>query len=295
MPRSPHTRSVAAGSTLALVAPSGVFSRAAFEAGAARLGQRYRVKFDEGIFARDGFFAGSDPRRVAELRAALADDEVDAILCARGGHGATRLLPSISADEVRAAGKRIVGFSDITALHALWARAGVASLHGPMVASLAKLDDTHFARFVAALEGRPPEPTSDLVRLASGQARGPLLGGNLAVLTALLGSAFMPPLTGAVLFLEDIGERPYRVDRMLTSLRHAGVFERVHGVVLGAFTEAAPGKDGVRIEDVLQDRLGDLGVPVATGLSAGHIDDNLELPLGQEVALDADAGTLRWV
>ncbi len=288
-------RTVAAGSTLALVAPSGVFSRPAFEAGAARLALRYRVKFDEDIFARDGFFAGSDQRRVAELRAALADDAADAILCARGGHGATRLLASINADEVSAAGKRIVGFSDITALHALWARASVPSLHAPMVASLSKLDDTHFARFVAALEGRTPGLVTGLETLTSGLARGPLRGGNLAVLVALLGTPYAPPLKGAVLFLEDVGERPYRVDRMLTSLRHAGVFERVRGVVLGAFTEAAPGEDGVRVEDVLRERLGDLDVPVAAGLGAGHIDDNLELPLGHMVALDANAGTLRWV
>ncbi len=123
--------------------------------------------------------------------------------------------------------------------------------------------------------------------LAAGRACGPLLGGNLAVLAALVGTPYAPPLDGAVLFLEDVGERPYRVDRMLTTLRHAGWFERVVGVALGAFTEAAPGADGVAVEQVLHERLGSLGIPVVAGVPAGHVDDNLELTFGAEVALEA--------
>ena len=295
MSRSPEARRVVAGSTLAIVAPSGVFSRESFEAGAARLSERYRLRYDEGVFTRDGYFAGDDARRVAELRRALADPEVDAILCARGGYGATRLLSRLTEDEVRSGNKRIVGFSDITALHALWARAGVPSLHASMVAALAKSTPALFDRFVGALEEPSFDTVSGLHALAPGVARGPLCGGNLAVLAALLGTPFMPPLRGAVLFLEDVGERPYRVDRMLTSMRQAGVFEQVAGVVLGAFTEAKPGVDGVSVSDVLRERLGDLEVPVAHGLPAGHVDDNLELSLGSEVELDAETGMLRFV
>jgi len=295
MAGSPQTRAVKAGSTLAVVAPSGVFSREAFEAGVARLRERYRVTYREDIFTREGYFAGDDARRLAELRGALADDDVDAILCARGGYGATRLLRFLEVEEVHAAAKRIVGFSDITALHALWARADLTSLHAPMVAALSKASEADFLRFVAALEGRAPEPITGLATLTPGQAQGRLMGGNLAVLSALLGTPFTPPWRDAVLFLEDVGERPYRVDRMLTSLRQAGVLARVRGVVLGAFTESAPGADGVSVDDVLRERLGDVGVPVATGLRAGHVEDNLELPLGEVVELDASAGTLRWV
>jgi len=290
-----EARPVAPGSTLALVAPSGVFSRQSFERGTARLGARYRLRFDEGIFARQGYLAGDDARRIEELRKALADPEVDAILCARGGYGATRLLDALSVDEVQGAAKRIVGFSDITALHALWARAGVPSLHASMVASLAKASDLHFERFVRALEGERPAPLEELVPLHAGVARGRLVGGNLAVLSALLGTPYAPPWDDTVLFLEDVGERPYRVDRMLTSLRQAGALSRVRGVLLGAFTEAAPGEDGVSVEDVLGERLSDLGIPVASGAAAGHIDDNLELPFGHEVELDTARGTLTWL
>ena len=120
-----------------------------------------------------------------------------------------------------------------------------------------------------------------------------MLGGNLAVLTALIGTPHFPPLTDAVLFLEDIGERPYRVDRMLTTWRSAGAFKGVRGVVLGAFTQSDPGSDGVSVEEVLCERLGDLGVPVARGLPAGHLDDNSELPFGARVSLDASAGRLQ--
>jgi muramoyltetrapeptide carboxypeptidase len=121
-----------------------------------------------------------------------------------------------------------------------------------------------------------------------------LLGGNLAVLTALLGTRHALPLEGSVLFLEDVGERPYRVDRMLTTWRSSGALGAVRAVVLGAFTDAAPGTDGVAVEQVLAERLGDLGVPVLSGVPAGHVDDNLELPLGAMVVVDAATGTLTF-
>jgi muramoyltetrapeptide carboxypeptidase len=189
-----------------------------------------------------------------------------------------------------------VGFSDVTALHAAWARAGVRSLHAPMVSALGRAGGALVDRWMSAVEGATPEPIGHLTALAGrGQAEGPLVGGNLAVLAALAGTPFAPPLDGSILFLEDVGERPYRIDRMLTTLRHAGWLERVSGVVLGAFTGAEPAPDGTTSDEVLAERLGDLSVPVLGAIPAGHVDDNLELPLGARVALDGTRGELRFL
>lgn len=283
------------GDHVALVAPSGPFDCDAFERGVELLSSRgYVCHYDEAIFARDGYLAGDDVRRERELLRALADPAIKVLIAARGGFGATRLLPRLSVSAVRAAGKGLVGFSDITALHALWARAGVASLHAAMVAKVGDLDDALQLRWLHALEGAPSPALTDLTTVVPGRVVGPLVGGNLAVLAALVGTPFAPPLDGSVLFLEDIGERPYRIDRMLTTLTHAGWFEQVRGVAFGAFTDCAPGVDGVSGRDVLVRHAEALGLPCVLDVPAGHVDDNRELPLGRTVTLDATARILHF-
>jgi muramoyltetrapeptide carboxypeptidase len=282
------------GMRIEVIAPASPFPSEDFARGVARLRERYEVHYDPAIEERTGYFAGSDDRRTAELLTALHDDSVHAIVAARGGYGATRLLDRLSVAEVAAHPKLLVGFSDVSALHALWARARLGSLHAMMVAALGRCSDVLAQRFVRALEGGLPEPVTGLQALALGQARGPLLGGNLAVLTALLGTPHALPLAGAVLFLEDVGERPYRIDRMLTTWRQSGALSQLSAIALGAFTEAEPGPDGVRVEQVLQERLGGLGIPVLAGVPAGHVNDNLELPLGANVSVDASRGTLAF-
>ena len=276
----PPPRPVAEGATLAVVAPSGAFNRERFDEGMAILLTRYDIVYGEALFEKSGYFAGSDASRAEQLRAAIENPEVDAILCARGGYGATRLLPEFDPADIAAANKTLVGFSDITALHALWARAGVRSIHAPMVASLAKASEHVIAEWFRTLEGRDGPESWKVETMVAGSAEGRLFGGNLAVLASLVGTPYAPPLEGCVLFLEDVGERPYRVDRVLTSLRQAGWLQRCAGFVIGAFTEGDPGPDGVSIDDVIRDRLGDLGVPVVTGFPAGHIDDNEPLTFG---------------
>ncbi len=275
-----------------VVAPASPFPLHDFERGVERLRARYRVSFREDIVARHGFLAGSDARRLAELREALADPSVDAIVAARGGYGVTRLLSRLHPEAVRDAKKLLVGFSDLTALHALWARAGLRSIHGPMVCALGRAEPAQVERWMAVAEGGAIEPFRALEPLAPGVAEGPLVGGNLAVLAAVAGTAHAPPLEGAILFLEDVGEAPYRVDRMLTTLRDAGWLARVAGVALGTFTGCHARDDGRTVDEVLADRLGDLGVPVVRGIGAGHVPDNLELPLGARARLDADRGAL---
>ncbi|HEY2735229.1 MAG TPA: LD-carboxypeptidase [Polyangiales bacterium] len=291
-PRHFIERYVAPGAKIALIAPAGPFDRADFARGLARLRSHYDVHHDESIFDRDGYFAGDDARRSRELQDALTIRRADAIVAARGGYGAMRLLDRLDLAAIRGGAPLLVGFSDISALHALWAKASVGSIHGNMVGALGRASDALWQRWRDAIEGRFIERFDGLQTIREGAADGLLLGGNLAVLTALIGTPHFPPLTEAVLFLEDIGERPYRIDRMLTTWRQAGAFAGVRAIVLGAFVQGEAGPDGVRLEDVLAERLGDLGIPVASGLPAGHLDDNVELPFGRRVTLDASRGVL---
>lgn len=281
-------------STVHIVAPSSPFARERFDRGLPLIEARYRTRLAPDLFAEAGFLAGTDAARLGALRAALQDPTAGAIVAARGGYGATRILPELSLGEVRRAAKWLVGFSDVTALHALWARAGVCSIHGPMVASLWEAEAETQAEWFRLLEGHTPRPLSGLTPVRSGRAEGRLFGGNLTVLGALLGTPFMPDLDDTILLLEDVTERPYRLDRMLTSWLQAGVLTGVRGVVLGQFAQCDPGPDGVTALAVLEERLSKLGVPMVSGAAVGHVPDNRPVLLGARVELDARAGTLAW-
>jgi muramoyltetrapeptide carboxypeptidase len=281
-------RPVAPGSRIAVVAPAGPFNEESFGKGIAWLSTRYEIRYRPDIFSKAGYLAGDDARRLAELNEAITDPDIDAIVCARGGFGATRLLPGIDLEAIRAANKMIVGFSDISALHALWAQAGVRSVHAPMVAALGNASEIIREKWIAALE-QPAHPLDwclqAINRSSAAPVRGILTGGNLAVLSALIGTPYVPPLDGRILFIEDVGERPYRVDRLLTTMTQAGWFDRIAGLLIGAFTEGEPGADGVTIDEVLAGHFSDAPFPVLTGLSVGHIDGNEALPFGAEVTI----------
>lgn len=292
--RALPTRFLGPGARVQVIAPSSPFPPDDLKQGVARLAARYRVGHDASLFERHGYLAGTDTRRLTELQRAIDDPTLDAIFAARGGYGATRLLEGLDLSALAAHPKLLVGFSDITALHAQWSRAGFGSIHGPMVAALGRGSEDQLTRVIDAVEGRYARELTGLRTLVDGHGTGPLLGGNLAVISALIGTPFMPDLRGAVLLLEDVGERPYRIDRMLTSLRQSGALRAISGVLLGAFTKAEPGPDGVTVEDVLRDRLGSLGVPVLAGAPVGHIDGNEPVALGAVVTLDGPAGCARF-
>lgn len=257
--------------------------------------ERWELSDGDALFDSAGFLAGSDARRLADLKSALTDPTIHGLIAARGGYGSTRLLPSLSSDLVRAAGKWLVGFSDVTALHALWARAGLCSLHGPMVCSLGEAPSATRDEWFALLEGAPPRPWQALEVVRPGRASGRLFGGNLTVLAALVGTPYFPPLDGVVLALEDIGERPYRLDRTLTAMLQAGALAGVRAIVLGQFTLCDPGPDGTTADEVLRERLGTLGVPMLANGSFGHVPDNRPLLFGAWTEVDADRGELRFV
>ena len=281
---------------VAVIAPASGFERGAFEAGLALLKARYRVDHGGGLFERQRYLAGSDARRLAELHAALADPDIRAVFCVRGGYGATRLLPQLAGRTPDGPPKPLIGFSDITALH-LWLQAqGRISIHGPVLTQLPRLPAPTCARLFDLLESdRPAPPLSGTATFVAGVAEGPLLGGNLSVFTRLLGTPYMPPLDGAILLLEDQGERPYRLDRMWTHLELAGVFARVRGIALGTFTACEePGANWTSSE-VLHELAANTGLPCAAGFPIGHGDLNEPVPLGVRVRLDAAAASLTFL
>jgi muramoyltetrapeptide carboxypeptidase len=285
-----------AGDRVAVVAPASGFDRPAFEAGLALIGARYRVEYGTGLFERQRYLAGDDERRLTELNAALADPGIRAVFCARGGYGATRLLARLGSPGAHAPAKPLVGFSDITSLH-LWLQSGgFTSIHGPVLTQLARLPQATAARLFALLESSAPAaPLLGSATYGEGVAQGPLLGGNLSVFSRLLGTPFMPDLNGAVLLLEDLGERPYRLDRMWTHLQLAGVFERISGIVLGEFIDCEEKGAPYTSADVLRELVAATGLPCAAGFPIGHGEVNEPVPLGVRVRLDAAARTLTFL
>ncbi|WHO39940.1 LD-carboxypeptidase [Sphingobium sp. AP49] len=261
------------------------------------------------LVERYGYLAGKDADRAADVNAMYADPEVKAVFAVRGGWGCARMLPYLDFKTIRANPKLLTGFSDITALHlAFAARAGFTTIHGPNAASSwGKLSWNAF--HALAFEGATPtyaNPVGTDDRLVQrsgrirtfgkGRASGRLLGGNLTVLCALLGTPWLPDFDGAILFVEDTNEAEYRVDRMLTQLSLAGVLPKLAGFVFGQCTScnaADVSYGGFTLSEVLQQHLTPLGIPAFQGALFGHIANQFSLPVGVRAEIDADAGTIR--
>jgi muramoyltetrapeptide carboxypeptidase len=285
------------GDRVAVVAPSSPFDRAAALAGIAWLEKRYRVVYRSSLFARQGYLAGSDQRRMSELQSAL-DADVRAVIAARGGYGLSRIVHRVDWRIALARPRWIVGFSDITVLHAEAWRRRLASVHGAMVCSLGNANETARRRWIDLLE-QPQKERSfrGLVSWRKGAATGPLVGGNLAMLHACAAAGRLRIPKSAVVVVEDVGERPYRVDRMLTNLISGGHLARASAVLVGDFTDCAPGPDGTTVEDVLRERLLALDVPVLARFPVGHGNRNHPVVLGRraEVTAARGAGVVRLV
>jgi len=280
---------------IAVVAPASPFPADDFERGLAWLRARAEVTVDPRCLERLGYLAGSDDARGEVLLAALRDPAARCLWSARGGYGAMRVLErhgEALLDALRRDPKPLVGFSDITALHALWARAGVPSVHGAMVSGLHREDRARGETW-ATVTGEAPEPWEALTAVCGGETvTGVARGGTLSLVAALVGTPWQLDLRGAVLFLEDVNEAPYRVDRMLTALRLAGALEGVAAVVLGDFTGGGEGPGGSTVDVVLWERLADLGVPVLSGAPFGHGERQRPWVSGGRVAVDPARGTV---
>ncbi len=271
----------------------------------------FKVKPGAHLYDREGYLAGADAARAADLNAMFADDGVDAIWCVRGGYGASRILPALDYALMQQKPKALIGYSDITALHmAIHRHAGLVTFHGPVAFraftpySLGELKRVLWTGETPVRLGGPPpfdrtegrvDWENRVATLVPGKARGRLLGGNLCLMSHLCGTPYFPDLRGAILFLEDVEEAYYRIDRMLTQLWLSGALAGVAGMAFGKFTGCEPSAFFLQnrpLEDILAERCRALGVPAVSGIMVGHIEDQTTLPVGCLAELDADAGTL---
>ncbi len=298
---------LAAGDTVGLVLPAS----AAFEADNVHLAKEqmellgFKVAIGAHAFDRHGYFAGTDRDRADDLNRMFADDRIAGIVCYTGGWGSPRVLPYLDYDLIARKPKVLVGYSDITALlNTIYQRTGLVTFHGPVGGStFDPYTIEHFRRVLMSAEPAgalaPPQKkpnelvdrTNRILRVAPGKATGRLVGGNLTLLAATMGTPYEIDTRGAILFMEDVREEVYRVDRMLTQLALGGKFDDAAGVVFGRCT-TCEARGGFSLEDILRDRFGNIGKPMISGLSFGHIEQKLTLPVGITATLDADAGTL---
>lgn len=268
----------------------------------------YSVKEGENLYAKTQYLAGTDQQRADDVNAMFADPGVDAIFCVTGGYGTTRILPLLDYDTIAANPKALIGYSDITGiLNAIYAKTGLIGFHGPVAQR--NFGDYALAEFQKVLvnpsapvplaapppfETRPGqvERYNRITHISGGKGSGRLVGGNLTLMASMTGSPYFPSTDGNILFLEDIDEAPYRVDRMLTELWLAGHLDNLAGVVLGRFTKADANGNSFTLEEVFEDRFGNAPYPVIRGLMIGHMKDLSTIPIGARAELDGDAGTL---
>lgn len=288
-------RALVAGDVIVLVAPAGPFDASRFERGVARLREwGFSPTWRKDIFERDGYLAGGDNRRLAELQAAL-DGDAPCVWCARGGYGTIRLIDRLDLSGFIERPKILVGFSDITVLAwDLWRRTGIAGIHGPMVAGeqfpyCEAVDDEWYLRLLRGPSPPGIAPLGDCGCVREGRAIGRLLPGNLTLIVHLVAAGRCPDLSGSILVIEDVGEAPYRVDRMLVTLRLSGVLDGVAGIVFGEFV----GVDANTIARLAKETSMALGgVPCVVGARFGHGERNTPLPIGTLATLDSARGTL---
>lgn len=268
----------------------------------------FKVKYGKHLFKRYGYLAGTDQERAADINSMFADDAVDGIFCLRGGYGSPRLLPYLDYELIAKNPKAFIGYSDITALlNAINTRSNLVTFHGPIAKqSFSEYTLENFKKVLfnpsAPMElATPPlfeareglaEKDNRLSVLTEGKATGKLIGGNLSLMVKLVGSPYEPDYQDKILFLEDVEEAPYRVDGMLTHLWLAGRLQKLAGIVFGKCSDCSQSSPSLSLEQVFNDRLKPLGIPVLRGLMIGHIDDMSTIPVGALATLDTKTKTL---
>ena len=283
------------GDTVGIVAPAGPFDPKKFMKGKAVLElMGFRTFFDEGIFQKHGFFAGTDVQRADQVNRLFADSAIRAVVCARGGYGSMRILPFLDFETIQKNPKIFVGFSDISVLlSVLDDRCGLVTFHGPVVTTLANAIEETIAAMRTALKSNTAlelTPKEGIV-IKSGVSSGIVAGGNLTTLCHLVGTPYAPRFNGKILFIEDVGEAPYRIDRMLTQMKLAGCFEGLKGLFLGSFEECGQLDEIFRI---VQEIFRDVNIPILAGFEIGHGRINITIPIGLEATLDTDQQILTF-
>ncbi len=267
----------------------------------------FEVVLGDNYYDPHGYFAGEDAARASDINAFFREPGIKMIF-ARGGWGAPRVLPLLDYDMIRANPKVLLGYSDATALlTAIYSRTGLVTFHGP--SPLNTFSAEHFRRVVMNGESYTMSnpsfiTTNDLVQtenrihtMRGGKATGRILGGNLSLLTAITGSEYLPDWEGCILFIEDVDEAVYRIDRMMTELALSGVLGKINGFIFGRCTDCDPGRGfgSLTMEEMLAEHIGPLGIPAFSGSMIGHIDEQFTIPLGIDVEIDADAGSIRML
>jgi len=295
MKRCQPPASLKPGDLLRVISPSGTLREmSALELGVEVWRKRgYRVESTPGFDDRHGYLAGTDTNRRTQLEIALNDPECKGILCARGGYGGARLLEDWTFPSTDP--KWLIGFSDITSLLWSFSLQGISGVHAPLLTTIAAEPDWSKERLFDWVEGRPLRSLTGS-GWGGGQATGLLLPANLTVATHILNTPLQPDLSGIVLAFEDVSEAPYRIDRMLTQWRLSGAFQKVCAIALGRFSQCDPPSNipSFTTNEVLHDRLSDLGIPIVSDLPFGHDGENAALPVGVPVLLDGDRGILSF-
>ena len=303
-------RRLAAGNMIGLVAPAGPSADDESVRFSIELLESFgfRVKPGKHVFERDQYLAGDDEDRAADVNEMFADDGIDAIFALRGGYGSQRILPLLDYDVMKKNPKVFIGSSDITAiLIAMHEKTGLVGFYGPSATGnysdyaleqwrkvLWEPGDRTRIGEAPPIERRPGQVESKnrITRFAGGAAEGRLIGGNLTLVSTLMGTPFEPDFRDRIIFLEDVDEAPYRIDRMLTQLWLAGKLQHAAGIAFGKFTKTDDDGNTFSIEEIIRNRCGSLGIPVVGGLMIGHIADKTTVPMGIRARLDADAGSL---
>ena len=298
------------GMTVALIAPAGASNnkQQVLHAIDVLKSLGYKVKEGKHLYRRTQYLAGTDLERAEDINWAFADPEVDAVFTLHGGYGTMRTLPYLDYEMIRANPKVIIGYSDITGLLlGLYARSGLVGFHGPCATStfseytLAEYKKVVAEPLAPVVIGSPPavdypegqaERTNRVMTFSGGKARGRLVGGNLSLVSPLVGTPYQPDYEGVILFLEDVNEAFYRLDRMLTHLLLAGILDQLAGIVMGKFTKIPKEGNSFNLEEIIEQLLVPLGIPVVRGLMIGHVHDKTTVPIGTMAELDGDAGTL---
>ena len=277
------------GDTIGIVAPAGPFDPQKFMKGKTVLeSMGFQTFFDEGIFQKHGFLAGTDIQRSDQVNRLFADPSVQAIVCARGGYGSMRILPFLDFETIQTHPKIFLGFSDVSALLSiLYDRCGLVTFHGPLVTTLAKATEKTIMAMKTALTSDVsleliPEDSSVI---KTGVCSGILTGGNLTTLCHLIGTPYAPNFKGKILLLEDVGEMPYRIDRMLTQMKLTGCFNEIAGLILGTFKECG---QLYEVVEIFNNIFEEADIPILAGFDMGHGEHNLTVPMGLGATLDTD-------
>lgn len=288
------------GDTIGLIAPGSYITQSQLDKSIKNFEELgYKVKYSKNILSKHGYLAGYDYERAADIHEMFADKEVDAIAAVRGGYGCARILPMLDYSLIRSNPKILIGYSDVTSLlYGIYKKTGLVCFHGPV--GISTFNDYSIEHFKNILSNPAssyemknlPEEDEQIYVISEGVAEGELVGGNLSIVVSMIGTEYDIDSKNKIIFLEEIGEEPYRIDRMLTQMRQSGKFDGCKAIALGVFERCEARENdpefpkSLTLKQVLQDRLGDLGVPVIYGLSFGHITNKFTIPFGVNARLD---------